>query len=72
MKVSSSEEEDIGIRKCEKRSQTDIMIEEVKVWTPSSKKQEAPTEPTNTKNKVRLENMKVKVKRVALKAKMTM
>ena len=66
MKGSSNEEEDIGIRKCRRRSRVDIINREVKVWTSSSKQQEAPPEPTNTKEEIRLEHMKIKVKRAAL------
>ena len=55
MKGSSSEEEEIGIRKCRRRSLADIMNEEVKVYKSSSKQQEAPPEPTNTKEDIRLE-----------------
>ena len=65
-KESSSEEEDIGIRKCRRRSRVDIINEEVKGWTSSSKQQEAPPEPTKTKEEIRLEQMKRKVKRAAL------
>ena len=39
MKVISSEEEDIGIRKCRRRILVEIMNEEVKGWTSSSKQQ---------------------------------
>ena len=42
------------------------MNEEVKGWTSSSKQQEDPTEPTNTKEEIRLEQMKRKVKRADL------
>ena len=49
MKVSSSEEEDIGISKCRRRSRVNIIYEEVKGWTSSSKKQESPPEATKTK-----------------------
>ena len=49
MKRIRSEEEEIGIRKCTRRSWVEIMNEEVKGWTLSSKQEEAPTEPTNTK-----------------------
>ena len=35
MKVSSSEEEDIGIRKCRRRSRVEMMKKEVKGWTSS-------------------------------------
>ena len=66
MKGSSSEEENIGIRKCRIRIQVEIMNEEVKGWTSSSKKQEAPPEITKIKEVVCLEKMKVKVKRAAL------
>ena len=66
MKGSSSEEKEIGIHKCSRRSRVDIMHEEVKVWTSSSKQQEAPPEPTKTKEGFRLEQMKIKVKIEAL------
>ena len=39
MEGSSSEEEDIGMRKCIRRSRVDIINKEVKVWIPSSKQQ---------------------------------
>ena len=42
------------------------MNEEVKGWTYSSKQQETLLEPTNTKEDIRLEQMKRKVKRAAL------
>ena len=54
VKGISSEQEYILIRKCRIRSQVDIINEEVKVWKSSSKQQEAPTEPTNTKEDIRL------------------
>ena len=66
MKGISSEEEQIGICKCRRRSRVDIINEEVKGWTSSQKKQEAPQEPTNTKEGIRLEQMKRKVKRTSL------
>ena len=66
MKVSSSEEEEIGILKCRRRSRVGITNEEVKLWTSSSKQQEAPPEPTNTKEEICLEQMKREVKRAAL------
>ena len=62
MKESSSEEEKIGILKCSKRGRVDIMNNEVKVWTYSSKQQEAPPEITKTKEKISLEQMKRRVK----------
>ena len=65
-KGSSSEEEDIGIRKCRRRSRAKIINEEVKGWISSSKQQEDPPEPTNTKDHIRLEHMKIRVKRAAL------
>ena len=52
MKETSSEEEDIGIRKFRRRSRVDIMNIEVKVWTFSSKQQEAPPEITNTREEM--------------------
>ena len=66
MKGSSSEEEDIEIRKCRRRSLVDIVNEEVKGWTSASKQQEAPPEPTNTKEEICLEQMKIKLKIAAL------
>ena len=42
------------------------MNEEVKGWTSSSKQQEAPPKPKNTKEEIRLEQMKIKVKRATL------
>ena len=49
MKIISSEEEEIGIWKCGRRSQVDIINEEVQGYTSSSKQQEAHPEPTKTK-----------------------
>ena len=66
MKGSSSEEEDIGIRKCRRRSRIEIINKEVKGWKSSSKQQEFPPEITKTKEEIRLEHMKRKVKRAAL------
>ena len=66
MKVSSSEEEEIGILKCRRRSGFEIMNEEVKVNISSSKQQESPPEPTNTKEEISLEQMKRKLERAAL------
>ena len=66
MKGSSSEEEEIGIHKCRIRSRFYIINEEVKGWTFSSKQQEAPPEPTKTKDDIHLEQMKRTVKRAAL------
>ena len=43
MKRSSSKEEYIEIRKCRRRCRVDIINEEVKVWTSSTKQQEYPT-----------------------------
>ena len=62
MKGSSTEKEDIEIRKCRRRSRVEIMNEEVKVWKSPSKQQEAPPEPTKTKYEISLEHMKRKVK----------
>ena len=66
MKGSSSEEGEIRIRKCRRRSRVDIIHEEVKGWTSSQKKQAAPLEPTYTKEEIRLEHMKRNVKIAAL------
>ena len=54
MKVSSCEGEDIGMHKCRRRSLVDIINEEVKGWTSSSKQQDDPPEPTNTKEEIHL------------------
>ena len=43
------------------------MNKEVSGWTSSSKQQEYPPEITKTKEEIRLENTKKKVKRAALK-----
>ena len=56
--ASSSEEEEIGIRKCMRRSRVDIINEEVKGWTSQSKEQEDTPERTNTKYEIRLEEIK--------------
>ena len=66
MKGSSSEQEEIGIRKCGRISQFYIINEEGEGWTSLSKQQEAPPEPTKTKEEVSLEQMKIKVKISAL------
>ena len=66
MKGSSSEQKEIEIRKCRRRIFVDIINEEVKEWTSSSKQQEDPPEPTNIKKEIHLEHMKRKVKRAAL------
>ena len=42
MKGSISEEEEIGICKCGRRSWVEIINKEVKVWKSSSKQQEYP------------------------------
>ena len=42
------------------------MNEKVRVWTSSSKQQESPPEIPNTKEGIRLEQIKRKVKRAAL------
>ena len=62
MKGRSSEEEDIGIHKCRRRSRVEITKKEVKGWTSPSKQPEAPPEPTNTKEDISLEQMKRKAK----------
>ena len=66
MTGSSSEDEEIRICNFRRRSGFDIINEEVKGWTYLSKRQEAPPEPTNTKEEIRLECMKRKVKIAAL------
>ena len=65
-KESISGEEEIGIPKCRRRSISDNMNEEVKGWTSSSKQLEYPPEITKTKEEICVEQMKIKVKRVAL------
>ena len=57
-KASISEEEDIGIHNSRGISRVGIINEEVKGWTSSSKQQEAPPEPKNTKEEIRLEKLK--------------
>ena len=66
MKGSSSEEEEIGIHKCRRRSRVEIMNREVKGWILSSKQEKAPPELTNTQEEIRLEQMKREVKRAVL------
>ena len=66
MKGIISEVEETGIHKCSRRSRVDIINKEVKGWTYSSKQQEALPEPTKTKEEIRLECMKIKVKGVVL------
>ena len=66
MKGISSEEEEIGIPNCRRIIRVEIINEDVKGWKSSSKQQEAPPEPTNTKEEICLEHMKRKVKRSAL------
>ena len=66
MKGSSSKEEYIVISKCMRRILVNILKEEVKGWISSLKQQESPPEPTNTKEEIRLEQMKIKVRRSAL------
>ena len=65
-KESSSKEEYIGICKCRRRIRVDNMNEEVKGCTESLKQQAYTIEITNTKEDIRLEQMKRKVKRAAL------
>ena len=48
-KENISEEEDIGIRKCRRKSRIDKYNEEVRVWTSSSKNPECPPERTKMK-----------------------
>ena len=52
MKGSSSDYEDIGIHKFIRRIQVDILKEEVKVWKSSLKQQEAPPEPSKSKDEI--------------------
>ena len=66
MKGNSSKYEQIGILKCRRRSRVDIINEELKGWKSSTKQEESPTEPTNTKDDISLKQMKIKVKRAAL------
>ena len=54
------------MRKCRRIIRVDIMNKEVKGWTSSLKQQEAPPKPTNTKEEILLEHIKIKVKRAAL------
>ena len=55
MKERSIEEKEIVIRKCRRRILVYIMKKVVKVWTSSSKQQEAPQKTTKTKEEIRLE-----------------
>ena len=64
MKESSSEEEEIGIRKYRRRSRVGIMNNEVKGWTYSLKQQEAPSKITKTKEDICLEPTTRKVKKI--------
>ena len=66
MKGIISEEEEIGIPNPSRRSRVDIINEEVKGWTSSSKQEEVPIELNNTKMEIRLEKFKIKIKRAAL------
>ena len=66
MKGSSSEMEEIGIRKCRRRSRVDIINDEVKGRKSSLKQQEAPIEPKNTKYDINLKQMKRRVNRAGL------
>ena len=66
MKERISKQEEIGISKCSRRSRVDIIIEGVKGWTSLSKQKEGSQKPTNIKDKVSLEQMKINVKRAAL------
>ena len=52
MKEINSEEEEIGIRKCRRKSQIDKINEEVKGWTSSSKQQEYPPEKQRPKRRL--------------------
>ena len=61
-----NEEEEIGIRKCRRKSRIDKYNEEVRGWTSSSKNPECPPETTKTKEENCLENSKRKLKRAAL------
>ena len=54
------------MRNCRRRSRFDIINEGLKGWKSSLKQQEAPPEPTNTKEEICLEQMKIKVKISAL------
>ena len=62
MKESISEEEEIGIWTCRRRSRVSIMNKEVKEWTSSSKQQQARPKITRTKEEIRLKLMKIMVK----------
>ena len=66
MKEISSKDHDIGICRCRRRSQVDFMNKEVKGYISSSKQQEDSPKITNTKEEIRLEWMKRKVKIAAL------
>ena len=55
-----NEEEEIGIRKCRRKSRIDKYNEEVRGWKSSSKNPECPPDTKKTKEKNRLENSKRK------------
>ena len=65
-KENISEEEEIGIRKCRRKSRIDKYNEEVRGWTSSSKNPECPPERTKKKDENRLENKRIKFKKAAL------
>ena len=65
MRKNINEEEDIGIRKCRRKSRIDKYNEKVRGWTSSSKNPERPPK-KKTKEENRLEKSKRKKERAAL------
>ena len=61
-----NEDEDIGIRKCRRKSPIDKYNEEVRGWTSSSKNPERPLDTKKMKEENYLENSKRKKERAAL------
>ena len=61
-----NKEEEIGIRKCKRKSRLDKYNEEVSGWTFSSKNPECPPETTKTKEENSLENPKIMLEQAAL------
>ena len=66
MKGISSEQEENGIRDFRRRSSQVIINEKMEGCASSSKQQEAPPEPTNNKEDICLEQVKIKVKRIPI------
>ena len=65
-KKNINEQEEIGIRKCRRKSRIDKYNEEVRGWTSSSKNPERPPDTKKTKEENRLEKSQRKKERAAL------